>query len=109
MAKGQRDAAKEREWRQLLARWRRSGQTIRDFCTQWQVSEPSFYVWRRRLAERDRAAPQFVPVHVVADTPANTASPIEVVLGNGRRLRVGPGFDADTLQQLLALLERQPC
>jgi len=30
---------------------------------------------------------------------------IEVVLANGRSLRVGPGFDADTLVKLVDLLE----
>jgi transposase len=108
MAKWQRNAAKERHWRQLIARWQRSGRTVREFCSRFQVSEPSFYAWRRLLAERDRAAASFVPVHVVPDAPTSRDR-IEVVLGNGRALRVGPGFDPQTFQQLLALLENQPC
>src|SRR5262249_42522621 len=33
----------------------------------------------------------------------------EVVLTDGRVVRVAPGFDAATLQQLLAVLEGRPC
>lgn len=54
MANHQRDAAKEQHWRQLIRRWQRSGQTIRDFCADAQVSEPSFYSWRRVIAQHDR-------------------------------------------------------
>ena len=49
-----RDVGKERHWRQLLRQQKRSGQTIRDFCRQRQLSEPSFYAWRREIAKRDR-------------------------------------------------------
>ena len=38
-----------------------------------------------------------------------TDAPIEVSLSGGRRLCVRPGFDAETLTRLLALLERRPC
>ena len=79
-------------------------QTVRDFCSRFQVSEASFYAWRRILAERERAATAFVPVRVVSDAAPPTQR-IEVVLGNGRMLRVSPGFDSQTLQQLLTLLE----
>jgi transposase len=109
MARWQRNPVKERQWRQLIARWQRSGQTIRDFCSRFQLSEPSFYAWRRMLAERDRAAASFVPVRVVADAAPPPIQPIELVLGSGRALRIGPGFDPQTLQQLLTLLESQPC
>jgi hypothetical protein len=33
---------------------------------------------------------------------------VELVLGAGRRLRIGPGFDGPTLTRLLALLEGRP-
>src|SRR5712692_596430 len=119
------DRSKERYWRRLVAHWRRSGQTIRAFCLREQISEPSFYAWRRTLAEREQEAakngarrsrrpavgatrPSFVPVRVVADS-AWRGEGIDVVLGNGRMLRVGSGFDAATLRQLLAVLEGGSC
>jgi hypothetical protein len=49
-----RDPAKERYWRRLLGQWRRSGQTGRDFCAEQQLSEPSFYAWKREIGRRDQ-------------------------------------------------------
>jgi hypothetical protein len=101
--------------------------TIRDFCAEHEVSEPSFFAWRRTIAERDRQpgrprasadgdgektqdSPAFVPLHVVS-TPAGTA--LEVVLRDGCIVRVPAGFDPATLRQLLAILEgergERPC
>jgi transposase len=119
-----RNGAKERSWRRLIQRWRRSGQTIRDFCAEHEVSEPSFFAWRRTIAERDgdrqrgrprsnaggggddgektQDPPAFAPLRVVS-TPAGT--PFEVVLRDGCIVRVPAGFDPTTLRQLLALLE----
>lgn len=55
MARGaQCDLGKERFWRRMLRSWRGSGQTVRDFCAKHQLSEPSFYAWRRTVGERDR-------------------------------------------------------
>jgi hypothetical protein len=51
-----------------------------------------------------------VPVRVVADAMPAQASALEVVLVDGRTVRVAPGFDAATLRQLLAVLEGEgPC
>jgi hypothetical protein len=92
----------------MVREWGSSGLSIRDFCDAQQISEASFYAWRRTITQRDAAAACFVPVRVVADEqPAREAigDGLELVLANGRRLRVGPGFDGPTLRRLLALLE----
>lgn len=112
MARTTLDLGREPHWRLVISRWRRSGLSVREFCRSEGVSEPSFYVWRRKLeapkAETSRGSdgPAFLPVQVVADTlaPAPTAG-IEVVLTNGRCVRVAPGFDSRTLVRLVALLE----
>ncbi len=59
----------------------------------------------RRAAEQ----PAFVPVQVVADATPENAGALEVLLLDGRIVRVAPGFDAATLRQLLAVLEGRPC
>lgn len=58
MVRFQRDKSKEHFWRRAVRQWRRSGQSIRAFCQERGLSEPSFHGWRRTLAERDRAADQ---------------------------------------------------
>jgi hypothetical protein len=95
---------KEQFWRDMLLLWQASGQTIRAFCHTKRLSEPSFYAWRRRIiAQRERQQPAFVPVRV---TPIPTTSiPLELVLTSGRVVRVPPGFDADTLRQLITVLQ----
>ena len=108
MAPGRaRDEHKERQWRRWIAQWQRSGSSVAAFCARHDLATASFYAWRRTLQDRDAAA-AFVPVRLVAD--AVPASVLEVVLADGRVVRVPPGFDATTLRQLLALLrEDQPC
>ena len=83
---------------------------MRDFCARHDLTTASFYHWRRVLEQRAAEEPvAFVPVQVVADTMPAQTSALEVVLADGRTLRVAPGFDAATLRQLLAVLEGQPC
>jgi transposase len=106
----QRRTSKERFWRRMMRQWRGSGLSVRAFCDEQGLSEPSLYAWRRALAERDAAAVRFVPVQVTPESkPPVTADgvpgAVELVLGAGRRLRIGPGFDGPTLIRLLALLE----
>src|SRR5437879_4079905 len=106
MAHATWDLGRESYWRTMLARWRRSGLKVREFCRSEGISEPTFYGWRRRLAQSEETRPAFLPVQVVSESvePPLTRG-IEVVLANGRCLRVAPGFDPNTLTQLVALLE----
>ena len=105
-----RDASKERFWRRMVRLWSHSDLTIRAFCQLHDLSEPSFYAWRRILERRAAEQAAFVPVQVVAERPAVSANALELVLTDGRTVRVAPGFDAATLRQLLAVLqEGGPC
>ena len=111
MAHGRaRDERKERQWRQRISQWQASGLSVREFCARNGLATASFYHWRRVLERRAPERPAFVPVQVVADTPPSQASALELVLADGRALRVAPGFDATTLRRLLAVLEGEgPC
>jgi hypothetical protein len=120
-----RDPAKEKYWRRMVRRWKRSGQTGRDFCATRGLSEPSFYAWRREIARRDQEPPPptccplppgpaagarppvFQELTLAATTPP--VAVIEVVLAHGQVLRISPGFDADLLRQLLGVLETPTC
>jgi transposase-like protein len=113
------DPGKQQRWLDLVRRWQRSGRTVRDFCQCHGISEPRFYAWRRALRQRGlihdslssepvvAPASAFVKLMVQADPSA--ASAVELVLGERRLLRVRPGFDADTLRQLVRLLEGPAC
>jgi hypothetical protein len=110
MANAQRDRGKEQFWRQTLARWRQSELTVRAYCAQYGLSEPSFYAWRKVLARRDRRAAEpagpaavFVPVQIVPEPGVA----IEIVMPQGHVVRVRPGFDRQTLRHVLATLDEE--
>lgn len=125
-----RNEEKERFWRQVVGGHAKSGLSVRQYCTDRGVSEPSFFAWRRELAQRDIAAnkparssqrrasgramsqrpapPRFAQLRIAPGEPASGAS-IEIVLPAGIRIRVPRGVCQDTLTSVLGALERRPC
>lgn len=131
-----RDAAKERFWRRHVGRQAKGRRSVRDDCAVAGISEPSFYAWRRELAERDAAAgspsvqdrragspssrtrrAQPRTAHSATGLrprflPVTIASPsghsIEAVLASGLILRV-PAHDVVALRTVLDLLEGRAC
>ena len=53
MANRRRSAEKEAWWRGHVGRQADSGLSVRAYCREYELSEPSFYVWRRELRKRD--------------------------------------------------------
>ena len=111
-----RDPRKAEHWRRLIERWRHSERSVRDFCEHNGIALPSFYAWRRRLQQdapladvsQPSEAVTFLPVHVQPE-PSDQQAPLELVLANGRCLRIPPRFDANALRALLAVLEEPSC
>lgn len=104
------------EWAQHVGRWRRSGQTAREFASSIGVnpSTLSYWAWRlgREAGGRQAARKRSVPSKRTAPTSfveiLGEAIPdgrFELELAGGRRLRIPSRFDRDTLEQLLAVLE----
>jgi transposase len=102
-----RNGDREHFWRQAIADWKKSGQSVQAFCNKLGVSQPSFYAWRRDFAQRDEqrpaATPVFVPLRVVADTV------LEVVLPTGVTVRVPAGSDGAAVAKLVAALGKASC
>jgi hypothetical protein len=95
-----RGAAAGRIWRERLARQRRSGRTVADFCEHEGVSTPSFYAWKRRLGSGGmngtaarRAAPLFVPISIGA-----AAAGVRIVLPGGAVVELPSGADERLLR-----------
>ncbi len=133
------DPQRQRYWEEVVRRWREGGQSVAAFCRAEGLPASAFYCWRRKLARRDyrvgeRAPdagngarpqarsvtpaprlsrqspiPPFLPVRVVEDAVAAAAQGVEIVLRQGRTVRVGAGFDRQTLAEVLAVLEARPC
>jgi transposase len=101
-----RDPRHEQFWRNTIAQWNKSGQTIRDFCDTRQLSEASFYGWRRELAKRDRAtssALKFLPVQVRAEAL------LEIALPDGLVVRAPATVEPKAVAALVAALRTTPC
>jgi hypothetical protein len=109
------DPREEQQWRQLLERWQHSGLSVRVVCRRHRLSEPTFCAWRRTLAQRPSPGAaadkplNFVPLDVRDDTPPPPGPALELVLDDGRLLRIPQGFDPAALRPLLALLECSSC
>ena len=64
---------------------------------------------QRRSGKTDQKSKSvsFVPVEIASPSCDNfPKAPLEIILCNQRRIRVGSDFDASALEQLVALLER---
>ena len=119
MAKSKRSAEKESFWRLVLEEFGESGLSVRAFCRQEGLSEPSFYAWRRTLQERDvkrsEAAgdqAKLIPVKVVAaDNPVDGSqdSPsLEVITPSGFTLRFCADIQPQQLDAVLGAISRCP-
>ena len=111
MVKRQRRSRAESSvyWRQQIADWKQSGQTIRSFCSQRNLTESQFHLWKRKLGVKpartpagrgkDRT-PAFVPVSVAR----LRGSPITLKI-HGATLRIEPGVDLELLRAVLQSLK----
>jgi hypothetical protein len=111
-------------WPSLIARWKLSGLTQAEFCARHGISLPTFRYHLYKPSRRsgpDRAlagthsaaAPLFLPVVCSPAPPPDRApsapSPIQVILSDGVRVAVAPGFDPETLRRVVDALGRTPC
>jgi hypothetical protein len=104
-----RNTSKAEQWQQWIQDWRASGLSVRGFCLRRGLAQPSFYAWRRKLERRAAEPATFIPLRILTDARAASAAALEIVLADGRSVRVQPGFDRATLRQVLAVLEEPPC
>jgi len=108
------------EAKRLVLDFERSGLSRRAFCTQHGLSVPSLDQYHKRFrgsgVSVDKGAwnrvaaltNRILPVEFVDAEASAVESPrgLRVELANGRRIEVAPGFDASTLERLVAVLEK---
>lgn len=100
------DGAKAALWRRRWGRFRRSGQTVAEFCAGEGLSVASFYYWRHRLedeatqGQEDRAASAFQAVRLTAG-PA----PLSIHLADGVRIEL-PGENLAAIRLVVRELVR---
>ncbi len=93
----------EAEWRTLVARWRGSGKSRREFAEERGLPRGTFTWWVWKVgASMAAARPEFFDV-VVVDAVAERAPDLIVEVGQAR-VRVPAGFDAHELRRLVDAL-----
>jgi hypothetical protein len=106
------------EWTAEVIRWRKSGLGSAEYAKQRDLERGTLLWWSRQVGaasgERDaatraaRAAVTFVPLHVreehLESVSAGQGS-IEVILCNGRRVRIAGAVDGSTLARVLDAAE----
>lgn len=121
-------AAVEREahWRGVLKEQRESGLNHSEFCRRRSIRPHSYFWWKREIAARDERrrkrkgkprqrgrrkneSPSLVRVTVSTPEAAIGFGGFEVVLSNGRIVRVPASFDGESLKRLLAVVEEERC
>jgi hypothetical protein len=100
------------KWRSLVSEQQASGQSVAAFCHERGMTSSQLFAWKKRLREAERAkfvevqvAPRKEPHH--SETTSERGRTIEIRLVRGCSLVVEPGFDADHLRALLAVLETE--
>ena len=128
--------SREQFWRRVIRKRERSGLTIRTFCDREGLTESAYHFWRRELLKRDgvreqpaarrrqtskavrevRPVPTFASLTLGDASPemarissVETSMPIEIVLRDNVRVRVGRGADPHTLDQVLRVMEQRLC
>ena len=106
-----RHADREQFWRDTIAAWKTSGQSVRAFCAARGVGQATFYARRRDLAGRDNRrqpasatpSPSFAAVRVIPDPT------VEIVVPGGVLVRVPVGADPTVVARLVLALRGAPC
>lgn len=114
-----RNAQKEAYWRKVVKRQARSGLSVRSFCSEQDISEPSFYGWRKKLAQRGQEvepsprSPKngpansdngqtFIPLSVADAEPV-----LEVIHPLGYRVRITGEVNAKSLRRVFDALDQR--
>ena len=94
-----------KEVQRLVEEFISGGMKRSDFCRSRGLSPGTLQRHLKGGKQRARQIPRLVAVEL-EQKAAQKANAIEVVLARGRRVEVRPGFDATTLQAVIAVLER---
>ena len=112
MSKKRRPSWTREYAREVLARVEQSGKGDIEAAKELGVTPRQIWRWRHRLRGETKtqasAEPAFVEV-AVARKQYHPQQPFAIHTRSGRTVTVWPGFDADELGRVLAVVEGLPC
>ena len=110
MSKEQKTGTDQQQfWQMVLETFQSSGLSVRKFCKQEGLSEPSFYTWRKKITksdepkkgkQKDTNPSAFIKVSM----PRNRSVALELILTSGNTLRIHSTADSKILTNVLSAL-----
>lgn len=107
---GKSNTDQQQFWQMVLETFKSSGLSVRQFCSQEGLSEPSFYSWRKRLAnirkpDVNKEPPQPEPF-IQVSMPKAESGYLELILASGHTLRIHPDVDSEFLTCVLSAVKQ---
>jgi hypothetical protein len=121
-----------KKWKTLIEQWKKSGLTAREFARATGLNHHTLERWKWRLGIEEKEDDSerkdrfelaqniggFIELvrpscsHVKSNSlkqipPNDTGEPLELVLGNGLRIRIPIQFNAESLKLVIETLENQ--
>jgi hypothetical protein len=106
------DVDHQQFWQMAIETWKASGLSVRQFCKNEGLSEPSFYSWRKKFTgsdndEIEQESPKSQQSEFIEITiPSNNSSVVELVLTSGNILKIPNGIEAKTLMTIISVLHQ---
>jgi transposase len=97
-------------WKLAIETWQDSGVSVRWFCRQEGLSEPSFYTWRKKITQhnepkRNTASATNASAFIEVAIPKQTSGGLELIFASGHTLRIGPGTDRQIISKVVDVLQ----
>ena len=94
-------------WENHLREWQASGLSQAGYCRKHGLRNKSFVYWKKRLGPA-RVAVSLVEVPNIQPTSVlSVCRPLRLMLGNRYGIEIERGFDEQTLDRLLRVLEKR--
>lgn len=114
--KGEKHEMLKAQWMEVIKRHNASGQSIRSWCEENNVSKGKFYYWQRIIREESlikagtlalSGQNQFVelkPSKIESGPVSNNQGSCAILRSNGNEVEILNGADPDTLSLILNLI-----
>jgi hypothetical protein len=94
-------------WKEHLRQWQESGLSQAGYCRSHGLSDKSFVYWKKRVLPSGGLVslvevPRLQPMAVLP-----SRRPLRLMLGNRYGIEIERGFDEETLDRLLRVLEER--
>lgn len=109
MGKDQETRASDQRqfWEMAIETHRESGLSVAAFCKNEGITEAAFYYWRKKLRQNScGSAGQDTPAFIEVKVPDRSGLSLELLLTSGNTLRIAPGFDDQSLRDVLSVLRQ---